>query len=158
MSLGFFFLISNSLYFIFFYCSGHNVTPIQLALNGAMNYPRAAQALAPMLARNALNPADITVLFKLYSSQDPPAVELIRIPQLLGKSHCPVIIFEYLNNFCITGYLFLWNNRKYSGFKCSLRGHQFIVFRATVLKKKKKKLIEEMLFSTSRYIRKHFPL
>ncbi|KAK7077916.1 beta ketoadipyl CoA thiolase, th1 [Halocaridina rubra] len=63
--------------------NGHNVTPIQLALNGAMTHPRAAQALAPMLARNALNPADITVLFKLYSLQDPPAVELLRIPQLL---------------------------------------------------------------------------
>lgn len=63
--------------------NGHNVTPIQLALNGAMAYPRAAQALAPMLARNLLNPADITVLFKLYSSPEPPAVELIRIPQLL---------------------------------------------------------------------------
>ncbi|KAK4293552.1 hypothetical protein Pmani_017691 [Petrolisthes manimaculis] len=60
-----------------------NVTPIQLALNGAMGHPRAAQALAPMLARNALNPADITVLFKLYTSQDPPPVDLIRIPQLL---------------------------------------------------------------------------
>ncbi|KAK3862731.1 hypothetical protein Pcinc_031435 [Petrolisthes cinctipes] len=60
-----------------------NVTPIQLALNGAMAHPRAAQALAPMLARNALNPADITVLFKLYTSQDPPPVDLIRIPQLL---------------------------------------------------------------------------
>ena len=37
---------------------------------------------------------------------------------------------------------------------CSWRGHQFILFRATVLKK----LIEEMLFSISRYIRKHFNL
>ena len=37
---------------------------------------------------------------------------------------------------------------------CSLRGHQFILFGATLLKK----LIEEMLFSTSRYIRRHFPL
>ncbi|XP_071544646.1 negative elongation factor D-like isoform X2 [Panulirus ornatus] len=60
-----------------------NVTPIQLALNGAMAHPRAAQALAPMLARNALNPADMTVLFKLYSSPDPPPVDLLRIPQLL---------------------------------------------------------------------------
>ncbi|KAG7163908.1 Negative elongation factor D-like [Homarus americanus] len=63
--------------------NGLNVTPIQLALNGAMAHPRAAQALAPMLARNALNPADMTVLFKLYSATDPPPVDLIRIPQLL---------------------------------------------------------------------------
>ncbi|CAL4099727.1 unnamed protein product, partial [Meganyctiphanes norvegica] len=64
--------------------AGHNVTPIQLALNGSMTHPRAHQALSPMLSRNALNPADITVLFKLYSSPDnPPIVDLIRIPQLL---------------------------------------------------------------------------
>ena len=37
---------------------------------------------------------------------------------------------------------------------CSLGGHQFIVFRATILKK----LIEEMLFSTSRHINQHFSL
>ncbi|KAL7634199.1 UNVERIFIED_CONTAM: hypothetical protein RMT77_015528 [Armadillidium vulgare] len=60
-----------------------NVTPITLALCGANSCARAAQALVPMLTKNALNPADITVLFKLYSSQDPPVVDLIRIPQLL---------------------------------------------------------------------------
>ena len=37
---------------------------------------------------------------------------------------------------------------------CSLRGHQFILFKATVLEK----LIEETLLSTSKYIRKYFPL
>ena len=45
-----------------------------------------------MLSRNSLNPADIVVLYKLYSSgqaggggaaSDPPPVELIRIPQFL---------------------------------------------------------------------------
>lgn len=60
------------------------MTPITLALCGANSCARAAQALVPMLTKNALNPADITVLFKLYSSQDPPVVDLIRIPQLLG--------------------------------------------------------------------------
>ena len=36
-----------------------------------------------MLSRNALNPADIVVLHKLYSTNDPPPVDLIRIPQFL---------------------------------------------------------------------------
>ena len=35
-----------------------------------------------MLSRNSLNPADIVVLYKLYTAAaDPPPVELIRIPQ-----------------------------------------------------------------------------
>ena len=34
--------------------------------------------------RNTLNPADIVQLHKLYSSSDPPPVELIRIPQVYG--------------------------------------------------------------------------
>jgi len=62
---------------------GQNVTPIVLALNGAAAYPRAASALASMLAKNALNPADITALFKLYNTSDPPPVELIRSPTFL---------------------------------------------------------------------------
>lgn len=36
-----------------------------------------------MLSRNVLNPADIVVLYKLYTASDPPPVELIRIPQFL---------------------------------------------------------------------------
>jgi len=63
--------------------SGYNVTPIQLSLAGANAHPRAATALAPMLTRNALNPADITLLYKLYTAPDPPPPELIRIPQFL---------------------------------------------------------------------------
>lgn len=31
-----------------------------------------------MLSKGALNPADITVLFKMFSSMDPPPVELVR--------------------------------------------------------------------------------
>ena len=41
---------------------GLDVTPITLSLSGAAAYPRACQALASMLSRNALNPADITVV------------------------------------------------------------------------------------------------
>jgi negative elongation factor C/D len=42
--------------------SGHDATPILIALNGASAYPRVSQALSAMLAKNALNPADITVV------------------------------------------------------------------------------------------------
>lgn len=63
--------------------AGHDCTPIIMALNGACNYPRAAQALSAMLAKNSLNPADITILHKMYTSPDPPPVDLLRIPQLL---------------------------------------------------------------------------
>ena len=36
-----------------------------------------------MLAKNALNPADITVIYKAYQLPDAPPVELLRVPQLL---------------------------------------------------------------------------
>jgi negative elongation factor C/D len=63
---------------------GHNVTAIIMGLNGSAAHPRASQALSSMLSRNALNPADITNLYKLYSATDPPPVELIRLPQFMG--------------------------------------------------------------------------
>ncbi|XP_014665962.1 PREDICTED: negative elongation factor D-like [Priapulus caudatus] len=62
---------------------GHDVTPVTLALSGSASYPRACGALSAMLSKNALNPADVTVLFKMYSSNDPPPVDLIRTPQLI---------------------------------------------------------------------------
>jgi len=65
--------------------SGHNVTAIIMGLNGSASHPRASQALSSMLSRNALNPADITNLYKLYSAPDPPPVELIRLPQFMGS-------------------------------------------------------------------------
>lgn len=61
----------------------HDVTPITMALNGAAAFPAASQALASMLSRNTLNPADISLLFRNYSAADPPSIELIRNPQLL---------------------------------------------------------------------------
>lgn len=66
--------------------SGNDVTPITMALNGASAYPLACQALTPMLSKNSLNPADITVLYKNYNNPDPPPIELIRTPQFLGDS------------------------------------------------------------------------
>nr|XP_012152712.1 PREDICTED: negative elongation factor D-like isoform X1 [Megachile rotundata] len=61
----------------------HDVTPITMALNGASNSPTACQALASMLSRNTLNPADISVLFRNYSTAEPPPIELLRNPQFL---------------------------------------------------------------------------
>lgn len=43
-----------------------DVTPITLALSGAAAYPRACQALSSMLSKNALNPADITIVSFVY--------------------------------------------------------------------------------------------
>uniref|UniRef100_A0A671QTK4 Negative elongation factor C/D n=1 Tax=Sinocyclocheilus anshuiensis TaxID=1608454 RepID=A0A671QTK4_9TELE len=62
---------------------GHDASQITLALGTAAAYPRACQALGAMLSKGALNPADITVLFKMFSSMDPPPVELIRVPAFL---------------------------------------------------------------------------
>ncbi|XP_005104209.1 negative elongation factor D [Aplysia californica] len=64
---------------------GLDVTPITVALSHANEYPRACQALSSMLSRKALNPADITVLFKMYSDNEKagPPVALIRVPEFL---------------------------------------------------------------------------
>lgn len=72
---------------------GHDASQITLALGTAASYPRACQALGAMLSKGALNPADITVLFKMFTSMDPPPVELVssslpwgKIPKLLQSS------------------------------------------------------------------------
>ncbi|XP_063315705.1 negative elongation factor C/D [Pelobates fuscus] len=62
---------------------GHDASQITLALGTAASYPRACQALGAMLSKGALNPADITVLFKMFTSMDSPPVELIRVPAFL---------------------------------------------------------------------------
>lgn len=63
--------------------NNHDVTPITLALNGAAAWGAARAALASMLSRGALNPADISALFRVYTQPDPPPVHLLRTPQLL---------------------------------------------------------------------------
>lgn len=63
--------------------SQHDVTPITMALNNSAGFPQSCQALSSMLSRNALNPADITVLHRNYSGSDPPPIDLIRNPQFL---------------------------------------------------------------------------
>ncbi|MBW03297.1 Negative elongation factor C/D, partial [Eschrichtius robustus] len=63
---------------------GRDASRISLALGTAASYPQLCQALGAMLSKGALNPADITVLFNLFTSVDPPPVELIRVPAFLG--------------------------------------------------------------------------
>ncbi|EDO29868.1 predicted protein, partial [Nematostella vectensis] len=62
---------------------GHDITQITLCLNGSPSYPRVCSGLSSMLGKNALNPGDITVLYKLFTSPQPPPCDLIRIPQFL---------------------------------------------------------------------------
>jgi negative elongation factor C/D len=66
--------------------NGLNVTPITMALygNAQIEHPQACEALSSMLTRNCLNPADINVLYRCYSSNSPPPpIDLIRNPQFL---------------------------------------------------------------------------
>ena len=64
----------------------HNVTNMSLHFRGAGSHERLFEALAAMLSRNALNPADMSVLHKHYAEEDhSPPVNYLRIPQLLGR-------------------------------------------------------------------------
>ncbi|XP_074596702.1 negative elongation factor complex member TH1 [Brevipalpus obovatus] len=72
---------------------GHNATPVVVALSGAWSHLSVTQALMSMLSKNALNPADITNLWKAYFPKEhqsdekthvpPPPVDLLRVPQFL---------------------------------------------------------------------------
>ena len=67
----------------------HNVTNMSLHFRGAGSHERLFEALAAMLSRNALNPADMSVLYKHYAEEDQsPPVNYLRIPQLLGRYTC----------------------------------------------------------------------
>ena len=65
--------------------SNLTVTPITMALYGntPIEHSQACEALTSMLARNALNPADIAVLHRYFSTDTPPPIELIRNSQFL---------------------------------------------------------------------------
>lgn len=87
--------------------NGLNVTPITMALYGntQIEHPQASEALTSMLSRNSLNPgisrlyyihtqtpfsfkfehflADITVLYRCYTSNSPPPIDLLRNSQFL---------------------------------------------------------------------------
>ncbi|CAF4278133.1 unnamed protein product, partial [Rotaria sp. Silwood2] len=62
---------------------GHNVTEITLTLDGTTAFPKVYQPLCAMLSKKALNPADVTTLYKIYQSPDAPPVDLIRKPAFI---------------------------------------------------------------------------
>lgn len=65
----------------------HEVTNMSLHFSGVGSHPRLFEALAAMLSRNALNPADISILYKHYAEDEsPPPAHYLHVPQLLGMS------------------------------------------------------------------------
>ena len=65
---------------------GHEVTNMSLHFSGVGSHAKLFEALAAMLSRNALNPADISILYKHYAEEEtPPPVHYLHVPQLLGK-------------------------------------------------------------------------
>lgn len=63
----------------------HDTTNMSLHFKGAGSHEKLFEALTAMLSRNALNPADMSVLYKHYSEEgNSPPVNYLRIPQLLG--------------------------------------------------------------------------
>ena len=66
--------------FLILLCSPGNKVPL---------HPRAVQAMGSMLSKNQLNPADVTVLYKMYqivstAHENVPPVSLLRDPQFLN--------------------------------------------------------------------------
>eukprot|EP00794_Sanderia_malayensis_P005728 gene5728-6428_t len=62
---------------------GHDVWNMTISLCGGAAHPNVAASLSSMLSRKQLNPGDMTMLYKAYTSADPPPVELLRIPLFL---------------------------------------------------------------------------
>lgn len=55
-----------------------------LLFSGSLSYQHVATALGDMLSQKSLNTADIMVLFKAYSADNPPPVEMLRLPNFFG--------------------------------------------------------------------------
>jgi hypothetical protein len=67
----------------------HEVTNMSLNFSGVGSHARLFEALAAMLSRNALNPADISILYKHYAEEEsPPPAHYLYVPQLLGRCKC----------------------------------------------------------------------
>ena len=64
----------------------HEVTNMSLHFSGVGSHARLFEALAAMLSRNALNPADVSILYKHYAEEEsPPPAHYLHVPQLLGR-------------------------------------------------------------------------
>lgn len=62
------------------------MTAITSAFIGGSKHARACQAVAAMMSKGHINPADVTTLHTAYTNPaDPPPVEMIRSPTLLSK-------------------------------------------------------------------------
>ena len=67
----------------------HEVTNMSLHFSGVGSHAKLFEALAAMMSRNALNPADISILYKHYAEEEsPPPAHYLHVPQLLGR-FCP---------------------------------------------------------------------
>ncbi|XP_067931897.1 negative elongation factor D-like [Watersipora subatra] len=63
---------------------GLDVTAITSSVIGGSKHARACQAVAAMMSKGSINPADVTTLHTAFTSPDPPPVEMIRNPTLLN--------------------------------------------------------------------------
>lgn len=63
--------------------NGHDVWNLSLLLMGCGEYPRVFSSLLSLVTKQVLNPGDMTILYKSYTSNDPPSVSFIRVPVLL---------------------------------------------------------------------------
>ncbi|GAU94326.1 hypothetical protein RvY_06118 [Ramazzottius varieornatus] len=57
---------------------GHHTLPTQLILAKGAAWPKQTQAVASMISKGSLNPADIQILFQAYNSDNPPPVALLK--------------------------------------------------------------------------------
>jgi negative elongation factor C/D len=65
---------------------GYNITQFTLSFNNSNEYPKLYSGLHSILTKNSLNTSDITNIYKLYTSEDPPPppVDLIRNGRFLN--------------------------------------------------------------------------
>jgi negative elongation factor C/D len=59
-----------------------NVDRLHLILTGTARYPAVALALVSILSSGRLAPSDVDHLYSQYSSDDPPPISLVRLPEL----------------------------------------------------------------------------
>ena len=57
-----------------FFCRGMNVTAITTALIGGTKHARACQAVAAMMSKGNINPADVTIVRQIYTPKHSPVI------------------------------------------------------------------------------------
>ena len=61
------------------------MTAITASMIGGQTHNRACLAVAAMMSKGSMNPADVIVLYTAYTGPDPPPVEMIRYPALISQ-------------------------------------------------------------------------